>query len=349
MDAFRSAVAAAEREHDWGPSSWYETTPDKSGAELATEASETGPDLVIAAGGDGTVRAVAEALESTDVALGVVPAGTGNLLARNLGIDVTDLEKAVETAFGGDEQQIDVGHVRAERPGGEREDFVFTVLGGIGVDAGMIANTPSDLKRRVGWLAYVAGIYRTIVSGAHFTARVRVEDRSVHNLRAQSIMVGNCGLMPGGMLLLPDAEIDDGLLDVCVLRPRGVFGWMQVWARMTWRTLVTRSEAQIGRKMVGNSRDIRALRYEQGSSGVFRLSSGPEEFEVDGEAVGPVVAARFTVRHAALTVRVPKATEARPLLDEFMERGRRHQLRMRTQVSDARRRLRGGRQVEQSS
>lgn len=342
LDALRLAVERAEQSHGWEPSLWLETTPDRLGDTLAREAIEAGAGLVVAAGGDGTVRAVADALEDTATALGIVPAGTGNLLARNLSIDVTDLQGAVETAFGGIERRIDVGHARAERPDGTRENFVFTVLGGVGVDAGMIANTPSALKKRVGWLAYLTGIHRTIVRGSNFTARIRIDDSPADALRAQSIMVGNCGLMPGGVLLLPDAEIDDGLLDACVLRPRGVLGWLQISLRMVWHTVVTHSEQQTGRKVFGQARDIRALRYEQGKTVVFRLTSGPEEFEIDGEAVGEVVAAHLSVNPSALLVRAParEPLVGRLMIDEMFERGRRHRLRMRRRVAEARLRLR---------
>ncbi|GGA66667.1 hypothetical protein GCM10011490_16660 [Pseudoclavibacter endophyticus] len=380
MDALHSAVRAAERRYGWHESAWYETTPERLGDALAREAlgfhpaggdgphddddtdgeppraenaaaeSEAAvddvthppkPDLVIAAGGDGTVRAVAATLQNTGIPLGIVPAGTGNLLARNLGIDVNNVAAAVETAFAGNDARIDTGLATAERPDGTREDFVFTVLGGVGIDAGMIANTPSGLKRKVGWLAYLTGIVRSIRAGAHFTARVRVGVDHSHPVRAQSIMVGNCGLMPGGMMLLPDASTDDGLLDMCVLRPRGLLGWVKVWARISWQTLVARSHQQSGRTVFGRSRDIRALRYEQGAEVVFRLTSGPQEFEIDGEAVGEIVAARLQVQPLALTVRTPtgKASRQRLLLDEVVARSDLQRRRMRRRMARARSRL----------
>lgn len=335
IDQLRAAIERAEQEHGWQPSTWYETTPDRLGNVIAREALDTDPrpDLVIAAGGDGTVRAVAEALEGSDTPLAIVPAGTGNLLARNLALDVTDVEAAVEVAFGGLDRWIDVGHATVERPDRSREEFVFAVLAGIGVDAGMIANTPSELKSKVGWVAYVAGIYRTIISGAHFNARVRVDGGSAHSVRAQSIMVGNCGLMPGGVLLLPDAQVDDGLLDVCILRPRGLFGWLQVWGRMVWHTITVRHGGSAGRQLQGAARPIRALRYEQGRSVVFRISSGSEEFEIDGEALGEVVAAHITVNEGTLLVKVPDDADG-SLLEQAIGFGERQRKRIRQRVLD---------------
>ena len=151
-------------------------------------------------------------------------------------------------------------------------------------------------------------------------------------------MVGNCGLMPGGMLLLPDAEIDDGRLDMCVLRPQGLKGWLQIWSRMLWQTIIARHARVSGRKLQAEASDIRALRYEQGENIVFRLTSGPEEFEVDGEAVGKVVAAHLTVRPRALLVHVPGgqgATAREQLLfEEVVEQGKRQQQRVRERVKD---------------
>lgn len=313
VEALRVHVEIAEREFGWQPSEWFETTPDRLGDDLAEEALERGADLVIASGGDGTVRAVASTLAGTEVPLAIVPAGTGNLLARNLEIDVVDPWSAVQIAFGGVTRKIDIGRARIERPDGSRENFAFAVLGGIGVDAGMIANTSDELKKRVGWVAYVDGIRKTVLGGAAFHVRLKFDDGAPRSTRAQSVMIGNCGSMPGGLVLLPDAHVDDGLLDTAVMRPRGFIGWLQILNAMVVQSGLLR-HSEFGRKLLSeNRRRVRALSYVQSRTVTFRVTSEPEEFEIDGEAIGEVVAGRVEVLPSALPVRVrdPKAPQER--------------------------------------
>lgn len=302
--ALRVQVEAAEHEFGWEPSEWFETTPERLGDELAEDAIANGASLVIASGGDGTVRAVASTLAGTDVPLAIVPAGTGNLLARNLDIDVLDLRSAVWIAFGGITRHIDIGRARVERPDGSRESYAFTVLGGIGVDAGMIANTSDALKKRVGWVAYLDGILKTVLGGAAFHVRLKFDEGAPRSTRAQSVMIGNCGVMPGGILLLPDARVDDGALDTAVMRPRGFIGWLQILHAMSIQSGLLR-HSEFGRKLVSENRKrVRALSYVQSRTVTFRVTSDPEEFEIDGEAVGEVVAGRVEVVPAALPVKV---------------------------------------------
>ena len=322
LAALRGDIAATEAQYGWGPSRWYTTEPGREGDVLTAEALADAPDLVIAAGGDGTVRTVASTLRGTSTPLGIVPAGTGNLLARNLRLDVTSRAACVRAAFTGDDVRIDVGVATVERPSGTREDLVFTVLSGIGVDAGMIANTPAELKQQIGWLAYLAGIAKSVVIGSHFTARLKLGEARASTVHAQTVLFGNCGLMPGGMVLLPDARIDDGLLDVCVVSPRSIFGWFSVWRAVVWQSGLLRHSA-FGRKLIAEQRPRRVLRYEQTSSSTFRLAHGAEEFEVDGDAAGEIVAARITLDPESLTVRVPKDVPRAPILKQAAEFGER--------------------------
>jgi len=301
-----AAMRSLSTAHGWAAPLRFDTTPDDAGRGRAAEALAAGASLVVAAGGDGTVREVAEALLDEDAELGIVPAGTGNLLARNLGIPVNGTpQAALEAVFAGSSQLIDIGVAEVERASRIRERFHFTVLCGVGIDAQMIANTDAGLKRRVGWVAYVGGIARALGLSQNLSVRVRFDGRRTISTHANSVLIGNCGELPGGVLLMPEASITDGLLDVALLRPSGVLGWLQVWTRLLTQSDPL-SRAAYGRKILIRRRETRALRYEQSRVVDVRLKT-PTEFEVDGDAVGEVVAIHARVDDKALRVRVPQS------------------------------------------
>lgn len=305
LAALRRALTQAERDHGWAASEIVETTPDDDcPLDLSSR-----PDLVVAAGGDGTIRLSAGRLSGTGVPLGIIAAGTGNLLARNLGIDPTaPLERSLDIAFGGRDRALDFGVATVERPGGETERLPFAVIAGIGLDAGMIERTDEALKARIGWIAYLSGIARTMRGGGAFRARYRLGGGRTFGVRAAGLMVGNCGVLQAGFVLMPDAEPDDGLLDLLVLRPRGPLGWPEVLAGLVAGSLSRRAPSRLARKRHRAVHDaVRTLTYVQGESVVFRVDSKPEPFQVDGDAVGEIVAARVDLEPGALLVRVPRS------------------------------------------
>ncbi|GHF26842.1 diacylglycerol/lipid kinase family protein [Pseudolysinimonas yzui] len=301
----RSSVATAEKAAGWDKSLWFETTAEEAGGGLAKKAAAEKVEVVLAAGGDGTVRAVAEGLRDTKVALALLPAGTGNLLARNLDLPLSDLDSSVQAAFTGEDRDIDLGLVEIERPDGATEQHAFVVMAGIGLDAKMVANTNPELKKRVGWLAYADAIARSLRDAKQLRISFRADDGAARTMRAHTVLVGNCGLLPGNVLLLPDASLDDGVLDIVALRPEGFFGWAQVWVKIVWENGVLR-RSSVGRKMMGYTREIRTLRYLKASTFEVRLDRA-EEFELDGDEFGVVVGFRTEVDAGALTVRVPAA------------------------------------------
>ena len=128
-------------------------------------------------GGDGTVRAVAEYLAETKAAaeLGIVPLGTGNLLARNLGIAHNDLSAAFERAIAGEPQRIDLGWAAVELDG-RVERHAFAVMAGFGIDAHMITETNDDLKEKAGWLAYVESLGRAVSASENIELALTIED-----------------------------------------------------------------------------------------------------------------------------------------------------------------------------
>lgn len=305
LKAIRASVARHAGDAGWGPTRYYETSKEDPGGGITRQALADGAEMVIAAGGDGTVRAVAEALRGSDASIGLVPAGTGNLLARNLSLSLDRLDDSIATAFRGRDRAIDLGVVDIERENGDRETKVFVVMAGVGLDAKMLANTNDTLKKRVGWLAYVDAIARALRDDNRIDVRYQLDDGERKSMRAHTIIVGNCGLLPANIMLLPDAAVDDGIFDIVALRPEGLIGWVQIWIKIVWENGVLR-RSHVGRRiMAANSREVRTLRYNKGKKLVVRLDS-PQDFEIDGDSVGKAVALRAVVDPGALTVRVPE-------------------------------------------
>ncbi|MDU1123101.1 MAG: diacylglycerol kinase family protein, partial [Dermabacter sp.] len=170
--------------------SFYETTVEDAGFGQAQQAVSDGCSVVLAAGGDGTVRLVAAGLAHSDVALGIVPMGTGNLFARNLGIPLDDLRGAIKVALTGEALTADLGYLQhgesLEDASGAKEE-PFLVIAGFGFDAVVMENTNSKLKKAVGWLAYVVAGAKKIV-GRGQSVDLELDGRSPKTLKARTVM-----------------------------------------------------------------------------------------------------------------------------------------------------------------
>jgi diacylglycerol kinase family enzyme len=270
-------------ERSWEPVV-LESTVEDPGGGMAREALERGAGLVVVAGGDGTVRAVAGELAGTGTPIAVVPLGTGNLLCRNLGIPVDDREAAFRTAFGTTERRIDVAWAAPD----DGEEMAFVVMAGMGLDATIMANTNDDLKARTGWFAYVASAAQTVV-GDSYVIRVDVDGRLAMQRRQRGVMVGNCGRIQGDVEVFPGASVDDGILDVLAVAPRGVVGWFRVAGTLLsrWRR---HSPPDLGH-FTGRKVRVAAQR--------------PHDIQLDGDHLGAARSLTVRVDPLALTVRVP--------------------------------------------
>ncbi|GAA1987089.1 diacylglycerol/lipid kinase family protein [Catenulispora subtropica] len=206
------------------PPKLYPTSSGDAGEGATRAALAEGAQLVVVCGGDGTLNACAAALAGTGVPMAVVPIGTGNLVARNLGIP-RDLASAVATAVGGAERPVDLGRL------GPPDGGVLVGMAGVGLDAAMVQDAPKALKRRVGWPAYVVSLVRHLADRG-FPAVVEVDGRRSRHWNVRTVVVGNVGALHGGLALFPDAQPDDGVLEVAVLAPRTVLGWIPVAARL---------------------------------------------------------------------------------------------------------------------
>ena len=210
---FRALVAAMAAESGWSEPTWQYTTVEDPGTGMAERAAVAGADLVMVCGGDGTVREVCAELAGTGIPVGIIPAGTGNLLARNLGIPLY-IRSAIDVALNGQDRAIDLVEV-----GGDGiEDTHFMVMAGMGFDAAIMEGVNEDIKKKIGWVAYViSGLKSLMFPAVRVEIQIDDDEPTVH--RARTVVVGNVGFLQAGMPLLPDATIDDGVLDVVILHP----------------------------------------------------------------------------------------------------------------------------------
>ncbi|MET0725040.1 MAG: diacylglycerol kinase family protein [Leifsonia sp.] len=306
-EVLRTLVDAAAMRAGWGSTLWYETTVEDTGHGVGAEAIAAGAAVVLAAGGDGTVRAVAAALRGTGVPLALVPQGTGNLLARNLGHPLGDPEFSVMLAFHGDTRPMDVGVASVVTDDGTAEDHAFVVMAGIGLDADMIGNANPALKRKVGWLAYVDSGMRALPKAKPFRIRYGLGDAHRHHAHVSTVLIGNCGMLPGNILLFPEAEIDDGILDIALMQPRTVFGWLAVWRRVTWENRVLRRFAA-GRRMIRFTDEVGPTTMITVRGPRFTVEPDePRVFELDGDQVAVVQSLSTWVDSCSLLVKVEAA------------------------------------------
>ena len=303
-DRLRDLVTRRSAEADWAEPLFFETTVDDLGDDVTRQALAEGVDAVMVAGGDGTVRAVSEAMAGTGTALTIVPSGTGNLLARNLGLPLNDPEPMVRATFTGTTQPVDVGFADVRRADGSRERHAFVVMAGIGLDAAMIANTNSQLKKTVGWVAYVDGAARSLATAKPFRVMYQMESGRLHAARVQSVLFANCGALPAGIALIPEASIVDGLLDVAVIQPSGWFGWLGVWRKVWWDNSVLR-RFRAGRRVLERRGRSASVRFLQGE-GIELATSPGQPIELDGDEFGDAVRIRCTIDQGGLTIVIPE-------------------------------------------
>jgi len=309
LDPIRSAVIDQERANGWDRTRWYETSSADSGRSAAAQALGEQPAVVVVVGGDGTVRAIAEVMHGTGIPVALLPAGTGNLLARELSTPLNDVAACIAAAFTGDDRGIDVGTADLEDETGTRSTHAFVVMAGIGLDADMAQHTSAIAKKHLGWLAYVTSIARSIIRNRLFHLNYRIDDERVSSTRAHTVIVGNCGTLTGNLLLLPAAVIDDGLLDVVMMRPEGAFGWARIGTRLTLQGIARQS--RVTGSMMRRTPDLLSLAYVQGRQFEARFDT-PHVIELDGDSFGHVTRVRMSLHPGALLVRVaPQAFRRR--------------------------------------
>lgn len=326
IDSFKGKIYEVVVREGWNAPLWFETSVEDPGAGQAQAALEAGVDLIITAGGDGTVRAVCEEAARTGVAVGIIPLGTGNLLARNMGLPLNTRE-AIEIAFSGQDRAIDLatfatnasfdfklpatpskqpalpapttrpelttGAPLDDEPVEPDEDAPpttqtsFLVMAGLGMDAEIMNGVDDNLKAKVGWFAYfLAGV--KALRFPTMRVHISVDDGPFHKFRARTVIIGNVGFLQAGIPLLPDAQLDDGLLDVVVLAPKRFIGWVPIVVRIMGRT--SRTDKSLNR-MTGHKISVR--------------TEAPAPMQLDGDPVGSGTEIVAQVHHGVLLVRVP--------------------------------------------
>ena len=257
---------------------WYEVPKSKKAAKKARKAAKAGADLVLVWGGDGTVRRCLDELAGTGVAIGILPAGTANLLASNLDIPI-DLGGALDVALHGERRALDAGVVNGRR---------FAVMAGTGFDARMIEEADRGLKDRLGRLAYVWTGMRAM-RGDRVRADVRIDGHRWFEGPSSCVLVSNVRAITGGLVVFEDARPDDGRLDVGVVTAGGVRSWIRVFVRVLLR--------QVGRSPL--------VRTASGEKVEIRLSE-PMRWELDGNDRKPTDRLSVSVEPLSLLVCVPR-------------------------------------------
>jgi len=283
VDAFRVIVNSMAADAGWGLPVWHYTTVEDPGTGMAEAASVAGADLVMVCGGDGTVREVCAELAGTGIPVGIIPAGTGNLLARNLDIPLF-LRAAIDIALTGQDRAIDMVKVS----GDGIDDSHFMVMAGMGFDAAIMEGVNEEIKAKVGWIAYVLSALKSLMFPA-VKAEISIDGAEFTTHRARTIVVGNVGYLQAGMPLLPDAAIDDGVLDVVLLHPRRFLSWIP----LAFRVLAKRPRTdELVNRMTGQTIVIRAA------------ADTPRQ--LDGDSIGPGRELRMECIHGRVLVRVPR-------------------------------------------
>jgi diacylglycerol kinase (ATP) len=280
---FRRHVEYELKTRGWDRALWLETTTEDPGQAMTAQAVRENVDLVLGAGGDGTIRVICSGLAHTGIPFGLIPAGTGNLLARNIGIPLDEVA-ALGVAFDGVDKAVDLVRVKVDD---EPPDH-FAVMAGIGLDAVIMEGTDPKMKKAVGSAAYFVSAAQNANHPA-MHAIIAVDDQQPFRRRASVIVVGNVGFLMASIQLIPDARADDGKLDVLVASPRT----FRDWVRLTTRVLTRRRQPddQLDR-LTGRKVTISVEERDQ--------------FQLDGDTVGECQTLTAEIVPAALRLRVPK-------------------------------------------
>ena len=215
LDELRHTVEATLSQAGWPAPRWLETSVDDPGLGQTRAAVESGAEVVFVCGGDGTVMSAVSALVGTEVSMAVLPAGTGNLLAANLGLS-TDLAAGLAVALEGGMRRLDVGMLEGRH---------FAVMAGMGFDAHMLDATSATAKAHIGWPAYVLGAMKHL-KDRPMRVTIRIDGAEPMRRRARSVLIANVGRLQGGVRLLAEAEPDDGVLDIAILTPNTLRKWL---------------------------------------------------------------------------------------------------------------------------
>jgi diacylglycerol kinase (ATP) len=256
---------------------WYEVAKSRQAPKFARRAAAKGVDVLFVWGGDGTVQRCVEAVAGTGTAVAILPAGTANLLAENLNVP-HDLTEAVRVGLHGDRRRLDTGSVNGER---------FTVMAGAGFDARMIAEADRGAKARLGRVAYVAAGIRNL-GARRVRATVTVDGKRFFTGKVSCVLAANVGKILGGVEAFPQAQPDDGRLELGVVTARNPVEWARTFGRLA----------------TGQADDSPFAKVTRGKR--FRIRFDQKmTYELDGGARPARKTLRIRVRPHSVTICVP--------------------------------------------
>ena len=259
-------------------------TSRESGAKAkAEEALAQGVDLLAVSGGDGTVMEAMSALVGTDIPIAVFPAGTGNLLSINLGIPTT-VPEAVNVALGGKQYALDLA-----RTG---DGKYFAIMGGLGMDAQMIADAGREAKKKMGKMAYLWAALKNLPRRRAYVD-IHLDDKPPIRRRVKSVLLANMGKITGGLEAMPTASPNDGLLDIGILKAATLANWVHL----------------IGNALLGRANQDPALEVYQVRKVILRPRS-PQPVQFDGEDGGTIQELTVEIVPKAVLVLVPEDASA---------------------------------------
>ncbi|MFE3789369.1 diacylglycerol kinase family protein [Streptomyces goshikiensis] len=299
--------------HGFTDQRWTSTTAERPGGSLAEECAAGDVDLVVACGGDGTVRACADVVAGTGIPLALVPCGTGNLLARNLDLPA-DPATALEEALEGGDFGIDVGRVEGDGLPPTR----FAVMTGAGFDAAMVRDASPALKAHLGWVAYTLSAARHL-RDPRMRLNIRLDGGRRIRRRARMVVIGNVGTLQGGLELLPRARPDSGRLEIVLFDPRGAAGWLAAATHLAARVVRGPAPAPTpgdpeGAKGVNGAGVVAggSLEYFSATRIEVRFARAQAR-EVDGDSMSEGTLLTAGIEPGALRMRLPRAPGAAAL------------------------------------
>ena len=290
-DKFRALMEDSLRRGGWGDTLWLETSAEDPGRAMTRQAVAEQVDLVIGAGGDGTIRYVADGLAHSGIPMGLIPAGTGNLLARNLDLPLEEVD-AIGVALGGQVRLIDLVRITVD----DRPAEHFAVMAGIGVDAMIMDETDEDLKDKVGSAAYFVAAGKAL---GRLPVRLTVQLDTNRPVRRHAMLcvIGNVGTLRGNLTLIPGASPDDGLLDLYIASPRRFRHWVKLGLRLITRR--AKKDDQVDQR---TGKTVRII------------IDGKDNYQLDGDVVGESTILFAEIQPGALAICVPAEATSEPQL-----------------------------------
>jgi diacylglycerol kinase (ATP) len=288
-DQFRDLVEDNLQREGWRDTLWLETSVEDPGRAMTKQAVAEQVDLVIGAGGDGTIRYVADGLAHTGIPLGLVPAGTGNLLARNLDLPLEEVD-AIAVALDGRVREVDLVRITVD----DRPPEHFAVMAGIGIDAMIMDETDEDLKDKVGSAAYFVAAAKA-VGRLPVRLTVKLDNNRPARRHAMLCVIGNVGTLRGNLTLIPGASPDDGLLDLYIASPRRFRHWVKLVLRLITRR--AKKDDQVDQR-TGKRVQI--------------IIDGKDNYQLDGDVVGESTILTAEIQPGALAICVPTQAPSEP-------------------------------------